>query len=85
MQTGLCNEELLLDALMSEQLMTMLYNSAAGEAVSLAVRSEWVNILTEEHQIRHELILEMQKRGWVHSEPAQEAQIKQVQQTYPPR
>ena len=35
-------------------------------------------LLGEEHQIQHDLFVEMQKRGWYQTEPADQAKISQA-------
>ena len=80
--TGLSDQEMLTDALSSQKFITDNYNLFANECASPAVKSEFINILNEEHHIQHEVFTEMQKRGWYPVAPAQQEQINQAKQKY---
>ena len=40
--------------------------------------NEFMNLLSEEHQIQHDIFSEMQKRGWY---PTQDAPAEKIAQT----
>ena len=58
------DREMLTDALSSEKFMTENYNQYANECASPSLMNEFMNLLSEEHQIQHEVFTELQKRGW---------------------
>lgn len=76
------DQEMMTDALSSQKFITDTYNVFANECASPAVKSEFINILNEEHQIQHEVFSEMQKRGWYQVQQAQQEQINQAKQKY---
>ena len=80
------DREILCDALSSEKFMTENYNNYANECASPSLMNEFMNLLSEEHQIQHDVFTEMQKRGWYQTQqsPAdkvQEAKMKFSSQT----
>lgn len=76
------DQEMMTDALSSQKFITDTYNVFANECASPAVKSEFINILNEEHQIQHEVFSEMQKRGWYQVQQAGQEQINQAKQKY---
>ena len=58
------DEEMIADALQSEEEMTSLYNHFANKSATVRVRSEFLNLLNDEHQLQIEISDEMSKRGW---------------------
>ena len=72
----LTDREMLTDALSSEKFMTENYNTYANECASPSLMNEFMNLLSEEHQIQHDVFSELQKRGWypTQSAPAEKAQ-----------
>ena len=58
------DKEMLTDALSSEKFMTDHYNQYANECASPSLMNEFMNLLSEEHQIQHDVFTEMHKRGW---------------------
>ena len=71
------DKEMLTDALSSEKFMTDHYNQYANECASPSLMNEFMNLLSEEHQIQHVVFTEMHKRGWYQT---QEAPAEKVQQ-----
>lgn len=71
------DKEMLTDALSSEKFMTDHYNQYANECASPSLMNEFMNLLSEEHQIQHDVFTEMHKRGWYQT---QEAPVEKVQQ-----
>lgn len=76
------DREMMDDALSSQKFITENYNSFANECASPAFKTELMNILSEEHQIQHEIFDEMQKRGWYTVEQADVNKINQCKQKY---
>ncbi|MBQ3049533.1 MAG: spore coat protein [Oscillospiraceae bacterium] len=71
-------KEMLGDMLSSQKFVTDGYNTFAGECATPIIKTEFINILTEEHQIQNEIFLEMQKRGWYQTEAADQNKISQA-------
>lgn len=76
------DREMMEDALSSQKFITEGYNSFANECASPSLKTDFMNILNEEHQIQHELFLEMQKRGWYQVEAADQNKVQQEKQKY---
>ena len=76
------DREMLTDALSSEKFMTENYNQYANECASHSLMNEFMNLLSEEHQIQHEVFTELQKRGWYPTTPADQQQIQTVKAKY---
>ncbi len=71
------DKEMITDALSSQKFITGTYNSFANECADDSLKSEFMNILQDEHSIQHQLFKEMQNRGWY---PTQQADPNQIQQ-----
>lgn len=78
------DQEMLDDALSSQKFITGSYNRCANECASPALKTEFMNLLSEEHRIQHELFAEMLGRGWYQTFPAPQDKISQVKQKYQP-
>lgn len=76
------DKEMITDALTSQKSITGSYNTFANECATPALRSEFMNILSDEHQIQHEIFTEMQKRGWYQVEAAEKNKVDQAKQKY---
>ena len=72
------DQEMLQDMLAAQKMVTGGYNTFANECASDGLKNEFVALLGEEHQIQHDLFVEMQKRGWYQTEPADQAKINQA-------
>lgn len=81
-QNDFGDREMLDDALSSQKAIAGGYNLCANECAAPALKTELMNLLCEEHQIQHELFLEMQKRGWYQPEPADDRKVTQVRQAF---
>ena len=81
---GACfgDRELMTDVLSSQKFVTENYNTFANECSTPAIRSEFMNILTDEHQIQHEVFCELQKRGWYTVEPADQNKLNQARMKF---
>ena len=77
-----CDKDMLTDMLSSQKFVTEGYNSFANECATPSVKSSFMNILTEEHQIQNEVFGEMQKRGWYQVEAADQNKVTQTKQKY---
>ncbi len=72
------DKEMMTDVLSSQKFITENYNVFANECSSPALKSEFVNLLNEEHQIQHDVFCEMQKRGWYSVEQADQNKVSQA-------
>jgi len=82
MMQNFSDKEMLTDILSSQKFATSGYNTFAGECACPAVKTDFMNILNEEHHIQNEVFKEMQKRGWYPTEAADANKITQVKQKY---
>lgn len=81
-QNMFCDKDMMTDMLSSQKFITESYNSFANECATPAVKSQFINILNEEHQIQNEVFTEMQKRGWYPTEAADQNKINQAKQKF---
>lgn len=79
---GFGDKDMMTDILSSQKFVTDGYNSYANECATPAVKTDFMNILKEEHQIQHDVFCEMQKRGWYSTESADQNKINQAKQKY---
>lgn len=76
------DKEMMSDALASQKFITEGYNTFANECATPAVKTEFMNILNEEHQIQQEIFAELQKRGWYQVEAADQNKVTQAKQKF---
>lgn len=75
-------KEMMNDALASQKYVTEAYNTYTNECATPNVRNEFMNILTEEHQIQSEVFDAMKQRGWYTVPDAQQQKVQQAKQKY---
>ncbi len=76
------DREMLDDILSTEKFMTGCYNEVANECSSSSLKSEFVNILTHEHSIQHDIYKEMAERGWYNTTKAEQSKIEEAKTKY---
>lgn len=76
------DKERMLDSLASQKFITDAYNTFSNEAATPEVKTCMMNILKEEHEIQHDLFLEMKNRGWYTVEAADDQKLQQVKQKF---
>lgn len=76
------DKDIMTDQLSSQKFITDSYNVFASECASSALKTEFMNILSEEHQIQFELFSEMQKKGWYSVDQAEQQKIAQAKQKF---
>jgi spore coat protein CotF len=76
------DKELMDDSIASQKLIESTYNTYANECVNPSLRSDFLNILKEEHDIQADLFNEVQKRGWYQTKPADQNDIVQSRQKF---
>ena len=80
--SGFDDKEILTDALVSQKHITGTYNTFANECATKQMKSQFMNLLGEEHQIQMEMFEEMQKRGWYQVPPAPQDKINTAKQKF---
>jgi len=75
-------KEIFEDVLTSQKAVTGAYNNFTNECATPNIRNEFMNILTEEHQIQAEVFDEMKKRGWYPTPAADQQKIQQAKQKF---
>lgn len=79
---GFADQEMLTDSLTSQKSITGTYNTFANECATPCIKTDFINILNEEHQIQHDVFTEMQKRGWYQTENADVNKVNQAKQKF---
>ena len=74
--------ELINDSISSQKLIESNYSTFANECVNPSLRTDFLNILKEEHDIQADLFTEMQKRGWYQTKAADQNEVAQAKQKY---
>ena len=75
-------KEIFEDALTSQKAVTSAYNNFTNECATPNIRNEFLNILTEEHQIQAEVFDEMKKRGWYPTPAADQQKVQQAKMKF---
>lgn len=78
----LADKDILMDVLASQKFITDGYNTYANECATPALKTDFMNILNDEHRIQNEVFTEMQKRGWYPTEAADQNKVNQAKQKY---
>ena len=69
-------KSLITDVLYSQKQITGLYNTAAYESATDSLKSTFMNLLKDEHDIQMDIFKEMHKRGWYPTPAAQNTKIE---------
>ena len=75
-------KEILQDGVISQKHVAESYNTFAGECVNQQLRSTFLQILDEEHQIQADMFCTLQSNGWYQVEPAQQQKVDQARQKF---
>ncbi len=78
----MAEKEILSDFLLSQKLISANYNTFAGECTNQQLRTEFLNILKEEHDIQSNIFTDLQSNGWYKTEPAEQQKIQQAKQKF---
>jgi len=76
------DKERIMDLLSSQKFITDSYNTNLNEAATPEVKTCMMNILNEEHEIQHDIWLEMKNRGWYTVEAAEDQKLQQEKQKF---
>lgn len=82
MSAPMQEKEVFDDVLASQKFITDTYNTFTNECATPGIRDEFLNILTEEHQIQADVFDEMKKRGWYTTPAAQQQKVEQAKQKF---
>lgn len=77
------DKETVNDFIASQKQIAASYNTFAGECVNEQLRSEFLCILDDEHQIQADLFNQANSRGWYQVKQADTMEINQARQKYP--
>ena len=80
--TQFSDQNMINDVLSTQKFITDGYNTSANEASKPEVKNTLMSILQEEHEIGHEVFVEMQSRGWYQTEAAPQTKIDQTKQKF---
>lgn len=75
---NLDDREILDDILSSQKHMTAGYNTFGNECVNEKLRSDFLNILRDEHNMQSSVFTQMQSRGWYPTTAAQQQKIDEA-------
>jgi spore coat protein CotF len=81
-QSGFSDQDILNDMLTSQKFITGGYNTFANECATPKVRTDFVNILSDEHKIQADVFTEMQARGFYPTETADAAKVNEAKQKF---
>ncbi len=76
------DQEMMGDILSTQKFMTGGYNATANEASEPSVKTAFMSILEDEHQIQHDVFQEMKGRGWYQTETAPQDKVNQIKQKF---
>ena len=82
MPTNYTDKDRMTDMLMSQKQITGTYNTFTTECSTPEIRSAFMSLLAEEHQIQHDVFCEMQKRGWYQVQTAEAQKVQQTKQKF---
>lgn len=78
MNTDMTDKEYIADSVTSQKHISESYNSCANECANSNLKDQFLSILKEEHDIQHDLFVEMQNRGWYVTTQAPQNKIDQT-------
>ena len=70
------------DCLDSQKRITSTYNTFTNECEHQNLRTDFMNILKEEHNIENEIFNQMSQRGWYQVPPAEQPKIDAAKQKF---
>lgn len=76
------DKEFIDDSILSQKHIESSYNTFANECTHQKLRTDFMNILKEEHDIQADLFNEMQSRGWYTVKAADQNAITQAKTKY---
>ncbi|MBQ4517405.1 MAG: spore coat protein [Clostridia bacterium] len=79
---ALSEREMMEDGLNSQKQATAAYNTGAGECANAQLRSTFISILADEHELGAKIFDAMSQRGWYQPQEAEDSQIVSVKQKF---
>ena len=76
------DKEYMQDCLDSQKRITSTYNTFHNECEHQNLRTDFMNILKEEHNIQNEIFNQMSQRGWYQVPPAEQPKIDAAKQKF---
>lgn len=76
------DQQMIGDILSTQKFMTSGYNTTANEASEPSVKTAFMSILEDEHEIQHDVFQEMKSRGWYQTENAPQDKVNQTKQKF---
>ena len=73
--TGITDKEIMEDILSSQKFISDVYNTFTNECVNQQLRTDFLNILREEHNIQQAVYDQMKTRGWYSPSQAEQQKI----------
>lgn len=74
-QQSITDRDIMEDILSSQKHITDTYNLYSNECVNPQLRTDFLNILREEHNIQQDVFDQMQTRGWYCPTAAEQQKI----------
>lgn len=78
----LTEKDIMADCLAMQKQLTSSYNTAALETALNMLRSDLINILTQEHQLQSSVFGTMDKRGWYFTRSVSPQELTDVQNRF---
>lgn len=78
-------KDLMDDLLMSEKALSKMYTTAATEAATPGVRTEFKDVLSCELDIQNCVFKSMASRGWYSPAKAEQQKVEQAQMKFAPK
>lgn len=77
-QNPMTDKEIMDDVLSSQKMITGTYNTFTNECVNQQLRTDFLNILREEHNLQQSVFDQMKTRGWYTPECAEQQKISNM-------
>lgn len=74
-QNPMTDKEIMDDILSSQKMITGTYNTFTNECVNQQLRTDFLNILRDEHNIQQTVFDQMKTRGWYSPASAEQQKI----------
>ena len=74
-QSSMTDKEIMDDILSSQKHITGTYNEYSNECVNPQLRTDFLNILREEHNIQQAVFDQMKTRGWYAPASAEQQKV----------
>ncbi len=79
---SMTEKDMMEDSLSSQKQMSSNYNTYASECSAQQLRSAFLYILSEEHELGSQIFDEMSARGWYQTKDAEQSELEKVKQKF---